>query len=38
MWNVKKELETFMSLPLSDEDRETILHKNLEGLLAKYRK
>lgn len=38
MWNVKKELETFMSLPLSDEDREKILHKNLEGLLAKYRK
>lgn len=38
MWNVKKELETFMSLPLSAEDREKILHKNLEGLLAKYRK
>lgn len=38
MWNVKKELETFMSLPLSDEDREKILHKNLEGLLAKYKK
>lgn len=26
-----------MSLPLSDEDREKILHKNLEGLLAKYK-
>jgi len=38
MWNVKKELETFMSLPLSDEDREQILHKNLEGLLAKYKR
>ena len=38
MWNVKNELETFMSLPLSDEDREKILHLNLENLLAKYKK
>ena len=33
MWNVKKELETFMSLPLSDEDREKILHKTLKDCL-----
>ena len=38
MWNVKNELKTFMSLPLSDEDREKILHLNLENLLAKYKK
>lgn len=36
MWNVKDDLETFMALPLSNDEREMILHKNLEGLLAKY--
>ena len=36
MWDIPTELERFSKLPLSDEEREMILHKNLENLLAKY--
>lgn len=38
MWNVKDELNTFMSLPLTEDERENILHRNLENLLKKYEK
>ena len=38
MWDVGEELKIFNTLPLSDEDREKILHKNLEELLSKYEK
>lgn len=32
--NAKKEKETLLSLPISDEDKENILHKNAERLLG----
>lgn len=36
MWDANEELGRFMSLGLSEEIREQILHKTLETLLAKY--
>ena len=34
MWNPSEELRRFMSLPLTDEEREKILHRNFEAFLA----
>lgn len=38
MWDIPTELERFSKLPLTDEEREMIFHKNIENLLAKYEK
>lgn len=37
MWEMKEELERFYRIPLSEKEREKILHKNLEDLLGKYK-
>lgn len=33
MWNLDEELQRFMALPLTDEEREMILHKNFERFM-----
>ena len=38
MWNMSDELELFNKLPLTAEERELILHENMENLLKKYGK
>lgn len=38
MWNATDELEMLKKINLTEEERELILHKNLENLLAKYEK
>lgn len=38
MWNAADELDYLSKIDLTDEERELILHKNLERLLAKYEK
>ncbi|NLO85771.1 MAG: amidohydrolase [Clostridiales bacterium] len=38
MWTPKEELERFMALPLTDEEREKILHLNFEKFMADLEK
>lgn len=34
MWHPREELQRFMVLPLTDEEREMILHKNFEKFIG----
>ena len=34
MWNPKEEVERFMALPLTEEEREQILHLNFERFIG----
>ena len=36
MWDARDELKRWEPIPLTDEERELIFHKNLENLLKKY--
>lgn len=37
MWKMEDEVERFNRIPLTEDERDMILHRNLENLLAKYR-
>ena len=34
MWHPREELQRFIALPLTDEEREMILHKNFEKFIG----
>lgn len=38
MWNPQDELEKLQLVPMTGEERELILHGNMERLLAKYQR